>query len=261
MKLIPLGCGSAFTMKDFQSNFILEENGKRLLIDAGSDIRFSLGAQGLTYKHIDALYISHLHADHIGGGEYLGFCSYFDPTKDRIKLFGHRNVVNLAWQAWAPGMSSVQGKVVGLHDYFEPTFLDDNGSFLWERIHFDIVQSVHIMNGYSIVPSYGLMIHQALSPRKLYITSDIQFAPNQIIDFYNQSDIIIQDCETMYKSGVHAYYDDLKTLPDNIKKKMWLIHRQDNILSNDGSISIEWGDRSASDGFLGFCKKGSPIEW
>ena len=42
MKIIPLGVGSAFTMDDYQTNLIIEQNGKRLLIDAGTDIRFSL---------------------------------------------------------------------------------------------------------------------------------------------------------------------------------------------------------------------------
>lgn len=257
MRIVPLGCGSAFTILDWQSNFLIEENGKKMLIDAGSDIRFSLKDVGLSYKDIDALYITHLHADHIGGGEYLGFCSFFDPSKGKIKLFGQSDVINLAWQAWSPGMSSVQGRIMGLHDYFDVTSVENNWSFLWERIHFDIVQSVHIMNGFSIVPTYGLMVHQALSPKKLYITSDAQFNPNQIRDFYKMADVIIQDCETAYKSGVHAHYDELKTLEPEIKSKMWLTHRQDNVLAKWD----DWKKKASDDGFLGFMQKGVAIEW
>ena len=36
------GTGSAFTMKNYQTNTLIEQNGKYLLIDAGMDIRFSL---------------------------------------------------------------------------------------------------------------------------------------------------------------------------------------------------------------------------
>ena len=92
MKLIFLGSGSAFTMDNYQSNMILETETteveslslshkgvdvdvdlattrKRLLIDCGSDIRWSLAEQGLSYKDIQNIYISHLHPDHFSGLE------------------------------------------------------------------------------------------------------------------------------------------------------------------------------------------------
>jgi ribonuclease BN (tRNA processing enzyme) len=82
MELVALGTGSAFTLKNFQSNYLLKGE-KNLLIDCGGDIRFSLKEQNMSYKDIDAVYISHLHADHQGGLEYLAFCSYFDPSKKK----------------------------------------------------------------------------------------------------------------------------------------------------------------------------------
>ena len=48
------------------------------------------------------------------------------------------------------------------------------------------------------------------------------------MDFYKQADLIIQDCETTpFKSGVHANYSELVTLPLEIKTKMMLLHYQD----------------------------------
>ena len=88
MKITFLGTGSAFTTKNFQTNTIIERNGKRLLIDAGSDIRFSLQNIGLNYLNIDAIYVTHLHADHVGGMEYLAFCNYFNPrAQNKITLY------------------------------------------------------------------------------------------------------------------------------------------------------------------------------
>ena len=69
MKLIFLGSGSAFTVQDnnYHSNMLLvAPNDKKLLIDCGADVRFSLNEIGLTYKDINDVYISHLHSDHAG---------------------------------------------------------------------------------------------------------------------------------------------------------------------------------------------------
>lgn len=79
MKLIFLGTGSAFTIgaSNFHSNMILEDDHKnQLLIDCGSDARFSLHEQGFSHRHITDVYISHLHADHAGvlpDAEHDGF--------------------------------------------------------------------------------------------------------------------------------------------------------------------------------------------
>jgi hypothetical protein len=75
------------------------------------------------------------------------------------------------------------------------------------------------------------------------------------------ADVIIQDCETSpFKSGVHAHYEDLKTLPENVKQKMILVHYQDNILNQDGTLKQEWSTKRAEDKFGGFGTKGLEYE-
>jgi hypothetical protein len=137
----------------------------------------------------------------------------------------------------------MQGDVADLSTYFNVKKIRPNGSFVWEGITFELVQVIHIMNGYVFVPSFGLMftVSNGDTPVKIFWTSDTQHAPNQIMDFYKQADLIFQDCETSFKSGVHAHYDDLKTLPADIKDKMWLYHY------NKGK-----SQSPMDDGFLGF---------
>jgi ribonuclease BN (tRNA processing enzyme) len=90
--------------------------------------------------------------------------------------------------------------------------------------------------------------------RKIYITTDVQFAPETSMKaYYREADVIIHDCETLYKSGVHAHYDDLRTLAPEIKAKMMLLHYQDNVLDDWDN----WQHRALNeDGFRGFVKPG-----
>lgn len=92
MHLQFLGTGSAFTTKNFQTNFLIRVNGRRLLVDCGGDARHSMDMLGLTHRAIDAVYISHQHSDHIGGLEWLAFMSYFDPGCAKIPLTSPRTL-------------------------------------------------------------------------------------------------------------------------------------------------------------------------
>jgi len=281
MKMQFVGVGSAFTTQEYyQSNvLVIAESGKKLLIDCGSDARFALQELNIKPDDLDGAYVSHLHADHVGGLEWLAFCTYFNPNAERPKLYCNSELMPQLWeQALRGGLESIQGKVVTLTEYFECVPIPQNESFYWENIEFTPVQTVHVMAGYYIKYSYGLLIQEESTEsiaydepydalgngcinsyrrveRKVekpvvFFTTDTQFCPNQIKDFYNRADIIFHDCETFpFKSGVHAHYEDLKTLDKETKEKMWLYHYQPNP-SQDAK----------EDGFAGFVQKGQVFE-
>lgn len=239
------GVGSAFTTQDYwQSNMVVQSQGQRMLIDCGSDARFSLAELGYKYKDFEAVYISHLHADHIGGLEWLGFCTYFDPNCQRPTLYIVEDLIDDLWGSLKAGMQSHEGKVLTLSSFFDVQPIRMNDSFTFGGAAFTPVQTVHIMNGFRIVPSYGLFIEH--NSRKTFLTTDTQFCPRQIEKFYEMADRIFQDCETApYKSGVHAHYSDLQTLDPKIREKMWLYHYQPHPTQD-----------AKADGFGGFVVKG-----
>jgi ribonuclease BN (tRNA processing enzyme) len=259
MELHAIGTGSAFTYRNWQSNFLIRQNGKHLLIDCGGDVRHGMFQEfGLTSADIDAVYISHLHNDHIGGCEWVGFTTLFNPMLDKPKLYAEANVMHDLWDvALKGGMEGLEGhkytgerEFVDLSVYFDMNPISRNGHFVWEGIRFDIVQTLHITAKYSHCHSYGLMWNDPDTGERIYITTDAQFSPeSSMLAFYNECDVVYQDCETTdFKTGVHANYIDLCNLPPEVKAKMWLYHYQDNVLDSWD----EWNAKAKADGFLGF---------
>ncbi|CAN5445907.1 MBL fold metallo-hydrolase [soil metagenome] len=253
MKLIFLGSGSAFTVgnNNYHSNMLLvSDSGKKLLIDCGSDARLSLYEQGFSYADITDVYISHLHADHAGGLEWLAFSNKFDSKSRKPKLHISDTLVTTLWNhVLRGGLCSLQDEVAELSSYFDVEAIKVDNRFSWEGIEFQLVQTLHICNGCHTVPSFGLFFR--INTKWIFITTDTQFTPELLLPFYQQADVIFHDCETSKPaSGVHAVYDELNTLDPSIKAKTWLYHY------NPGPLP-----KAVHDGFAGFVKKGQMFEF
>ncbi len=223
MRLTFLGVSSALTAgyKNFNSNMLFtSKSGKNLLIDCGYDIKHSLFEQNMSYSDIDAVYISHLHADHVGGLEWLGFSKYF-IDKNIPKLFISHKIKDKLWDnVLSGGMSSIENAPASLNTFFDVNSIK-NDSFTWESISFKLVKVKHSYNNHQESPCFGLFVE--IGKQKVFITTDTRFCPNELMSMFEQADIIFHDCETsILKSLQHARYSDLRSLPHNIKTKMWL---------------------------------------
>ena len=253
MKLTFLGSGSAFTLgaDNFQSNMLLTSNtGKKLLLDCGSDIRFSLHALGMSHRDITDIYISHLHADHVGGLEYVGFSTKFDPSCERPNLYIEDDLADQLWnRTLSGGMRSIEGQITELETFFAVEKVKPNGHFTWEDVDFNLVKVIHVNNGQFIMPTYGLFFE--VDGLKVFMSSDTQFVIDELIEYYQKADIIFHDCETaQFPTKIHAHYQQLITLPETIKRKMWLYHFQPGELPN-----------AQQEGFCGFVQRGQMFDF
>ncbi len=253
MKLQFLGSGSAFTVgaNNYQSNMLLiNDDEEKLLIDCGSDARFSLYECGYTYKDIQNVYISHLHADHVGGLEWLAFTRYFDKNCDKPNIYLDKGIVDDLWnKVLAGGLSSLEDIDANLSTYFNVKEISDIHAFKWAGKEIKLVQTFHFMSNAALCPSFGLMFKT--NNLTVFISTDTKFDKDHFSEYYQKADIIFHDCETTpIKSGIHTTYDELKTLDPAIKSKMWLYHYNPGPLPN-----------AIKDGFRGFIQKGQIFDF
>ena len=64
-------------------------------------------------------YYGHLHADHVGGLEWLGFSTYFNPNVESPDLFVADDLADPLWDhCLSGGMTSLQGARADLTTFF-----------------------------------------------------------------------------------------------------------------------------------------------
>ena len=252
MKLLFLGSASGLgkDSKNFQSNMLLlADSGKILLIDCGTDIRFSLNHANYLPIDIDAVYISHLHADHIGGLEWFAFQRKFNSKNGMAKLIIHQELVGALWDhSLSGGLKTLNEKEATLNDYFEVYAVNDGHIFEWEGLKLNLIKTIHVYSNKKLMPSYGLDIQY--KEKSYFITTDTRFTPDRFELFYRNATLIFHDCETLeVPSGVHTHFNELDALEPSVKAKLWLYHY------NDGNLPD-----AKSHGFLGFIQCGQVID-
>ena len=288
MKITVVGCGNAFSKKQYNQSILLEENGDNLLIDFGNKVPYGLDALNISINDIKNVYISHLHGDHIGGLEEMAFLRYDwvnrpkKAVENSPKLIGQKDLIDDLWnKSLRGGLESMEGFKATLDTFFNVERVGE--FFYWQHWKCSIIQQVHIMSGAIISPSYGLFLEHEIdkSQKKIYFTTDSQHcSPKQIEIFYKNADIIFQDCECVgcnmkekhldFYSGVHANYAQLAgwessnspRLSTEIKNKMFLSHYQDFVLSNKDYLGndVNWEEEAKKEGFRGFIKAGQTIK-
>lgn len=243
MKLTFLGV-SGLLDDGFSSNMLLDIGDNTLLIDCGLDIKHSLAASNRKVEEIDAIYISHLHSDHMGGLEYFAYYSKFISSK-KIKLYIHESQVFKLWSMLAPSLCIMNNKhsFFSLDDYFDVYSIYKQ--FHWNMYTFELEKLNHIENGIENMYSYGISCVGSLYPQ-FYISTDTKECKAGFGKY------IFHDCDVMNLGGAHANYEDLvKDIHPNFKKDMWLYHYHD------------LGDampNAKADGFAGFVKQGQIFE-
>lgn len=219
---VPLGVGDAFSALYYSSCLALEHDGRWLLVDCPHPIRKMMrecDVEGLDLFHVDAVALTHLHADHASGLEGYGYFSHF-AMGQKATIAAHPSVTERLWEGHlAAGMErlSEPGRAArrGLDDYFTIVPL--------------AVGEVTTLGGFAIecrptrhhIPTTAFRI--SMGGRTLGYSADTSF-DRALVDWLAEADLVIH--ETNY--GTHTPYADLAALPAELRAKMRLIHYPDD---------------------------------
>jgi ribonuclease BN (tRNA processing enzyme) len=220
-----IGTGSAFAKKYDNNNALIEANGYKLLVDCGITLPKALHEQGHTFSDLDAVLISHIHGDHVGGLEEYAFQMMFKYNR-RPVLYLAESLVEPLWENTLRG-GLTQESLNRLDHYFEvrPLALNDNIE-LHPGITVRLLQTKHIQNK----PSYSFIFNN-----RFFYSADMRYDPSLLQQLVEEGvTTIYHDCQLEAPGIVHASLEELLELPQAIQMKTWLMHYGDAIEQYEG---------------------------
>lgn len=260
LELFFIGTGSAFAKTLNQTNFIIIKGDTHIMVDFGMTGPRALNqTAGLDTTDINTILPTHSHSDHVGGIEALVLMNRYIGTrflnKPKITMVINDDYQKILWNHTLQGgleLNEVGENIpdkLKFTDYFNvvhPELKNSHPREIFELdyhgIHLELFRTNHIPEqarswGASFF-SYGLFIDN-----RVFISGDTQLDIDLINLYYDRSEVMFHDVQ-FFSGGVHASLEDLKSLPEHIKKKMYLTHYSD-----------EWKEKDISD-FGGWCEQG-----
>ncbi len=260
LELFFIGTGSAFARTLNQTNFLIIKGNTHIMVDFGMTGPKALYQTAqLEPMDIEVVLPTHSHADHVGGIEALALLNRYVGTrflnKPRLTMIINEDYQRVLWThtlqgglEWnEKGFNSV-GKLQ-FSDFFRairPKWKTHQPREIFEvdiaDIHLELFRTNHIPeqaeSWEASFISYGLYIDN-----KVFVSGDTQFDPDLISLYADKSEVMFHDVQ-FFPGAVHAPLDDLKTLPPEIKNKMYFIHYSD-----------DWKKQNIT-GFGGWCEQG-----
>jgi hydroxyacylglutathione hydrolase len=223
-----LGTGSAFATKYDNTNALITCNGYQLLGDCGMTAPRTLHKLGIPFDRIDGVFISHLHADHVGGLEEFAFQMYY-VFKKRPVLWIPSVLRTPIWEnTLKGGMDNPVESITSLDHYFDVRELETG---IPQDIHpgfrIETLPTVHIPGK----PSFGLYINDSI-----YYSADSIFNRERLEHLYTKRGLkhILHECQLKGSSPIHASLDELLTLPAELQQITRLMHYGDHKEEFDG---------------------------
>ena len=240
MKITFLGSGGAFTdyRVNYHTNALVETSEGPVLIDCGGTAVQSMKELGVKVWDLVGVFITHMHGDHIGGLEQL-LWERFYMGPDGMP----------GWTSTPLYATPIIHKALrrSLHDcvddYFDISGENRQGGYYvlvdTEKVKpqsppieigdtlFQFIKTPHVEGPSISKPAFGILIGQMEGECSswVYWTGDTMFRPD-IATIVPQAQVIFHDCSfgPRYEGTVHTHYEDLLTLPTDVRARIVLMH-------------------------------------
>ncbi len=257
LSLFFIGTGTAFSKTHYQNNLLIIKGQEHILIDCGTLCPYIFEKiYNTKISQIRNVILTHPHADHIGGVEEMVLIGRY-ITKQTVNIIIPKPFKKKLWnESLRGGIQFSESGKMKFEDYFTEIPNERILKKPFEIYHAELgnidlklFRTRHVTTRPDSFKdsqlSYGVLIDE-----KILFTGDTQFNEPQLrflLTKYKNIEYIFQDCDVSgYSSGVHASYDQLCTLPPEIRSKMYLCHYSDSVNSIDALV----------DGFKGLAKPG-----
>ncbi|MNO26614.1 ribonuclease Z [compost metagenome] len=221
LRLQMLGTGGAFAKKYYNNNGLLYANDFTLLIDCGITAPISLHQLGVSLTEIDAILITHIHGDHVGGLEEFAFRMKYE--------FGRKPILYIAdalteplWENTLKGGMG-QENITCLDDIFEVRILKEGTvNQISPDLSVELIRTPHIPGK----SSYSLYLNQ-----EIFYSADMLFQPDLLQHLVQEKHCrkIFHEVQLVGAGEVHTTLEELLSLPANIRSLISLMHYNDNM--------------------------------
>jgi hypothetical protein len=250
-----LGTGGAFSRRyGTTCSLVTLPSGERWLIDCGRQAPDQLWEAGLDWHEIAGQIVTHVHGDHIFGLEDFAFQRYYQAQVGgavrsimtggpRPKLIAHGAVKDEVWESLAASLRYLKiddDLLAGtLESYFEvlaPTAFEPAGANPWRHsetfecggIPLIARESEHVPGKPSC--SLEFQVEGAGKDTIAWWSGDCTVDAEFLISIEPRTTIYFHDCTfTDYPGQVHGAFSLLAQLPELVRRKMVLMHHEDDI--------------------------------
>ncbi len=269
LRVVFIGVGSAFCKRKRQSNILIIQGDHHVLVDCGTQGPLALNDIGLSVLDVRCYLPTHSHADHVGGFEEVMLMNRYSPDNNGRglpQLIILRDYQDLLWSKSLSGGAEFceanQGRTLQITDFFDvlrPKTQQIHGRKVWVYQHgpmeIMIMRTRHFPDtAVSVDESQwcsGVFIN-----RRVWISGDTMFDQEYPQRFAEDAEVMFHDCQ-LFNGGVHASYEELMTLPADIRKKMFLYHFGDNWDQINTWVKPDnpFSGEPQKDGFLGWAQQ------